>query len=118
MLAHFRTMPVPAFPYLPILALANPVTARPRTHKVEVQTKVASSISTATPLRHGGTPMCVRLPKQGGHPAEANRLESDFRRQDDFPLPLNRQLELRVPIALLDHEQSDPVGCSVVQKGN
>jgi hypothetical protein len=47
-------------------------------------------------------------------PVEANRLETDFRRQDDFARSFNRELEVSVPLALLDQEQQGALGGRLV----
>jgi hypothetical protein len=49
--------------------------------------------------------MRLRLREEGGHAAEANRLETDLRRKDGFPRSFDRKLVLPVPFALLDQEQ-------------
>ena len=66
------------------------------------------------PLCHGLASLRLRLQNQGGHAAEADRLETDFRRQDDFARSLDRELEFSVPLALLDQEQQGAMGRGLV----
>src|SRR5438067_9392544 len=53
-------------------------------------------------IRHCGPSLRLRLRFQGRYADNTHGLEASFRRQDDLPAPIDRQLESPLPVALLD----------------
>ena len=64
------------------------------------------------------TQMLLRVREGNCDATLANRMATDFRRQVDFTLPVDWELELVVSVPLLYNEEQSGVGTAMVQRTN
>lgn len=69
-------------------------------------------------LRDRSTPLCLRVWQPCNHSHLANRLATHVRRRDRLLAPIDWELELPVPVPLLDSKESGILGAQLVRPRN